>query len=430
MNKIYFFLLSFLFSVSLSAQSFDGPESVEYDALYNRWLVGNTVNGTVVAYSPGVGTTPFCSGMASGPYGIETLDSVLYCCDGSRVKGYHLATGVEVFNVNLGATFLNGITSDGVSNLFITDFSAKKIYRLNTVTGNFNVMVTGLVKSPNGIIYDAPNNRCVFVNWGTSAPIMAMSIADSSTSTLITTSLSNIDGISRDLAGNWYVSTWGGNALRKFDPAFASAPVSVMTGLSSPADLGINTAGDSIGIPNSGSANNVVFYRICTATTLVAGFTSNANGPIVQFTNATTGGTPTAYSWDFGDGATATTASPSHTYAGAGTFTVCLIVIDACGSDTICDSVTVTATAMDVPQQYQFGCYPNPAHNQFTAESAYPGEITLRMINLNGQLVSETRLSPGTKKVISLSGFAPGIYLTEWRNESGEILSNGKLIVE
>jgi len=32
--------------------------------------------------------------------------------------------------------------------------------------------------------------------------------------------------------------------------------------LSSPADLGINSAGDSIGIPNSGSSNNVVFYPI------------------------------------------------------------------------------------------------------------------------------------------------------------------------
>ncbi len=39
-----------------------------------------------------------------------------------------------------------------------------------------------------------------------------------------------------------------------------------MNGLSSPADLGINSAGDSIGIPNSGSANNVVFYAIPGAT--------------------------------------------------------------------------------------------------------------------------------------------------------------------
>jgi hypothetical protein len=30
--------------------------------------------------------------------------------------------------------------------------------------------------------------------------------------------------------------------------------------LSSPADIDINAAGDSIGIPNSGNSNNVVFY--------------------------------------------------------------------------------------------------------------------------------------------------------------------------
>jgi len=39
-----------------------------------------------------------------------------------------------------------------------------------------------------------------------------------------------------------------------------------MTGLSSPADIDINAAGDSIGIPNSGSANNVVFYTNITTT--------------------------------------------------------------------------------------------------------------------------------------------------------------------
>ena len=69
-----------------------------------------------------------------------------------------------------------------------------------------------------------------------------------------------MDGITRDAAGYWYVTTWGGNALRRFDPAFSAAPTSVMTGLSNPADIDINAAGDSIGIPNSGNANNVVFY--------------------------------------------------------------------------------------------------------------------------------------------------------------------------
>ncbi|MCA6362413.1 MAG: hypothetical protein IM638_05210 [Bacteroidetes bacterium] len=246
-----------------SAQSFNSPESVEYDVAGSRWIVGQNGSGNVNILSPASGTlAPFATGIPSGPHGIEVAGDTVFVCDGARIKGFNRLTGAQVINTNLGATFLNGITSDGGDNLFVTDFSAKKIYRFNRRTLAYNVMVTGLVKSPNGIYYDGANNRCVFVNWGSNATIMAMSLSDSTTSTLYTSSLSNIDGITRDFAGNWYVTAWGNQSLMRFDPAFATAPVAVMTGLSNPADIDINAAGDSIGIPNSGSANNVVFYAI------------------------------------------------------------------------------------------------------------------------------------------------------------------------
>lgn len=250
-----------------SAQSFNSPESVEYDVAGARWIVGQNGSGNVNILSPASNTlAPFATGLPSGPHGIEVAGDTVFVCDGARIKGFDRLTGTQVINVNLGATFLNGITSDGGDNLFVTDFTAKKIYRFNRRTLSYNVMVTGLVKSPNGIYYDGANNRCVFVNWGSNATIMAMSLSDSSTTTLYTTSLSNIDGITRDAAGNWYVTAWSNSSLMRFDPAFASAPVAVMTGLSSPADIDINAAGDSIGIPNSGNANNVVFYVVSVTT--------------------------------------------------------------------------------------------------------------------------------------------------------------------
>lgn len=242
------------------AQSFSSPESVEYDAAGNRWFVGQNGSGAIHIYSPASGTLiPFASGLASGPHGLEIMGNVLYACDGGYIRGFDLSNGSQVFSLNLNATFLNGLTTDGSTYLFATDFTAKKIYRICPSANTFNVMCT-TVYTPNGIYYDGAANRCVFVNWGASARVQAMSLADSLVTTLYQTSVSNIDGITRDGAGYWYITTWGGNALRRFDPNFSTAPVSVMTGLSSPADIDINTAGDSIGIPNSGSANNVVFY--------------------------------------------------------------------------------------------------------------------------------------------------------------------------
>lgn len=253
-------LIAALSSGAAFAQTFSSPESVEHDAAYNRWIVGENGANRVDTYSPGSGTlTSFGTTITSGPHGIEVLGNVAYACDGGVIRGYDLSNGNEVFNVNLGATFLNGLTSDGGHFLFTTDFTAKKIYRVNTLTSSYNLMTT-TAKTPNGIIYDGANNRCVFVTWGSNAPIQAMSLADSTISTLLTTTLSNCDGITRDQAGYWYVTSWGTNALNRVPPAFSSAPTSVMTGLSSPADISINAAGDSIGIPNSGSTNNVVFY--------------------------------------------------------------------------------------------------------------------------------------------------------------------------
>jgi hypothetical protein len=268
----------------MSAQSFNSPESVEYDNVGMRWFVGQNGSGQIHVYSPGSSTLlPFASGLASGPHGLEIMGSVLYACDGSSIKGFDLSSGAQVFNLNLGATFLNGLTTDGSTYLFATDFSAKKIYRICPSTNTFNIMAS-TTYSPNGIYYDAAGARCVFVNWGTSARIQQMLMSDSSITTLYTSSTSNMDGITRDAAGYWYVTTWGGNALRMFDPTFSAAPTSVMTGLSSPADIDINAAGDSIGIPNSGNANNVVFYVL--PTNIQAPTQAGASEP---YPNPTTG---------------------------------------------------------------------------------------------------------------------------------------------
>ncbi|MGC3994504.1 MAG: PKD domain-containing protein [Propionicimonas sp.] len=53
-----------------------------------------------------------------------------------------------------------------------------------------------------------------------------------------------------------------------------------------------------------------------------------------------------SYGWDFGDGATATTANPSHTYATAGSYTVTLTVTDSDGATA---TKTATVKAVDTP---------------------------------------------------------------------------------
>ena len=49
-----------------------------------------------------------------------------------------------------------------------------------------------------------------------------------------------------------------------------------------------------------------------------------------------------SYFWDFGDGSSSTLAYPSHVYAGAGTYTVCVTIADSGCTSTYCDTIAVT----------------------------------------------------------------------------------------
>ena len=159
----------------------------------------------------------------------------------------------QVFNVNVGATFLNGITHDNSGNLIATDYSGKAIYKVNIASLAVTPIATGLTISPNGIIFDQVNNRCVFVNWGSNAPVKAIDMSSNAISTLTTTSLGNCDGIARDGNGNYFISAWSTSSVVRFDSTFSGPPVTVASGLSSPADIFYNTILDTLAIPNSGN---------------------------------------------------------------------------------------------------------------------------------------------------------------------------------
>ncbi|MBL0050619.1 MAG: T9SS type A sorting domain-containing protein [Bacteroidetes bacterium] len=251
--------------INCIAQTYNGPESVEYDYANQQWYVGNKNNGTVIIWKDGV-LSNFASGMTQGPYGIELFNGVLYCChSGNKIRGFDVSTGQVVFNVTTGGQFLNGITHDD-SSLYVTDFSGKKIIKVDVVNQTSNIIATGLAKTPNGIFYDSTYNRCVFVTWVRVPPYNKL-IWQPMLFYLKTTTLGNIDGLARDGNGNWYTASWSNNAITKFDSLFTGTGTIVSTGLSSPADIFYNVLGDTLGIPNSGNANNVVFVAFG-ATTL------------------------------------------------------------------------------------------------------------------------------------------------------------------
>ncbi|MDH4473195.1 MAG: T9SS type A sorting domain-containing protein [Fluviicola sp.] len=259
-------LLFIVLALPAFAQTFQSPESVEWDEANQRWLIANTNDGKILQQIVGQSPADFASGCSQGPYGIEILNDVLYANDGGRIRGFALATGSEVFNLNLGATFLNGLTTDGDSVLYATDFSGDKIYRVNPTTNAFYLLANNLPAAPNGIIYDAPNERCLFVNWGSNAKIKAISVLPPYTVTdVMSTTLGNCDGISRDQYGYYYVTAWSNNRLNRVSPDFSGTPTALVSILSYPADIDIKLdVIDTVGIPNTGS-NTVVYIPLASS---------------------------------------------------------------------------------------------------------------------------------------------------------------------
>ncbi len=95
-------------------------------------------------------------------------------------------------------------------------------------------------------------------------------------------------------------------------------------------------------VTNSLGSNTMTLPNAVTVAALPsADFTSLVTGLMVDFASQSTGAT--SLSWDFGDGTSAASNTPSHTYQQTGAYTVTLTATNACGTATETQVVTVLA---------------------------------------------------------------------------------------
>ncbi|MGA2933788.1 MAG: PKD domain-containing protein [Methanomicrobiales archaeon] len=107
----------------------------------------------------------------------------------------------------------------------------------------------------------------------------------------------------------------------------------------------INAAGSDI------STEDEYITVSSASSALVASFTGTPTSGIapltVQFTD-TSSGSPTSWSWDFGDGGSSTDQNPGYTYTTGGNYTVSLTATDAEGSDTATEDEYITVSSAPV----------------------------------------------------------------------------------
>ena len=92
---------------------------------------------------------------------------------------------------------------------------------------------------------------------------------------------------------------------------------------------------------SAGSSSTTVSVNVGTqATVPVASFTYTVNGKTVTFKDTSTG-SPTKWSWSFGDRRISRAQNPSHTYSKTGTYTVMLTASNSAGSSSTSVPVTL-----------------------------------------------------------------------------------------
>ncbi|MCL4282888.1 MAG: PKD domain-containing protein [Flavobacteriales bacterium] len=164
-------------------------------------------------------------------------------------------------------------------------------------------------------------------------------------------------------------------------------------------------------------------YDPCCA--VVGAFTAENTGQgfTWAFTDASTGAE--TYSWDFGDGSTSTEASPTHTYAANGTYTVCLTVNGTCnGVPTpaiACETVSVTVGIQEPGgANGRPVLFPTPASDAVTIQSPSPIR-EIRLIDGKGALVKTMQDIPGTRTTLPVGNLPEGFYVTRVTLANGSV---------
>ncbi len=275
-----FFSLALMSASTLSAQTLNAPESLDYDAVGARYLISNRGAGQILARSSTGVLTVFSDDPAS-PAGLEIVDGIVYVADGGLVRGYRLSDAVRVVNYTVsGASFLNGMVSDGAGRLWVSDFSGQRLHQLD-ISDIGNVSHTTPIAStgftPNGLWWDGAQQRLLIVSWGANARVLGWQPGQTSASLIVQTTFSNFDGIVRDCDGAVYVSSWGAAAiLRTPAPLSAQSTFSIFApGQSNPADLAYAPGLGEVAVPNAGNSTLSFLPTSCAGVQFRDGFESS-----------------------------------------------------------------------------------------------------------------------------------------------------------
>ena len=240
----------FFFTVSLYSQNLlDGPNDIVFNVSNNHYLVANWAGNSIVAIDS-LGNQSFYRSNITHAHGMEVKDSILF------VASYH---NLLLINVNSSYTFLSifvpgseylgHVALDSSHYVYITDWSAKKLFRINLNNQTTATLYT-FNQIPGGISFEENNNRLIMLTFVNDAPILAYNLTGGNIDTVRNTNIDEPDAICKDSNGDYYVTSFSENVVYRFDGDFSSGPEIISTGHGGPSGIGYNKPDNIIGVTN------------------------------------------------------------------------------------------------------------------------------------------------------------------------------------
>ncbi len=308
----------------------DGPESIIYDSLYQRYLASNYHSGELIQIDRfGVQSVFVDNGLPN--MGLAITGGAVYVGGETRITGYDLATGTEIMNILIpGGVNINDVAVDSSGYLYASDVFAHKIWRVNLSDHTHTAYISQGIDSPNGIYFDAENNRLLMCSFRTRSPIEAVDLNTGVLSTVTTTNGSNYDGLTQDVFRNYYVSDLSCNCIHRFDPDFSEEPEVVYSFGVGPTDITYNVHDNILIVPLMNSnAYQLIEMFFSMDVDIESGW-----APLNANFSASSELEVGSWQWDFGDETSSDQQSPSHEYLQPGLQDVVLIVTTT-GDDTL-----------------------------------------------------------------------------------------------
>lgn len=279
LRKIFFILLAIILPFTLLANEpvkritiadvgFATPESVEYNAIDDVYLVTNINGAPLVADGNGFISKlspdgrmldlKWIDGKDKGitlhaPKGAAIVGGNIFVCDIDQVQIFRLSDGKQLKSITIkGSTFLNGITPGDGNFVYVSDSGfgdgfvrsgTDAIYKV-WANGNYQAIVKDKqMGGPNGILDDG--GRLVVVTFA-SGEIFSIDRAGKRMA-LPTPPKGELDGLVKLKDGRFLLSSWAGNAIYAMHP---DKTFSIFAdGLDAPADLGVDTKRKRLLIP-------------------------------------------------------------------------------------------------------------------------------------------------------------------------------------